>query len=379
MFKWLTGDKPIMETLMRDPSATETIIWQHPSTEFNTNSRVNLGLNEVAVFFDMYSGNYEIITKSTDLKTNNIPVLSRIPTAMTGGVSKYQCRVYFIRTAISENLLWGTPRPLGPFYDGIHKGMTYSLVMNGIYTFQVVDVNKLLQFVDSDKTIDFTSFEENRVLGILTAQIYKLITKVIQTLNLDFILSREFILNCSDALKNSLQSDVLDNMGMRICNFEINDVSLPDDPDDPYKRALSSMTEESAMVQGLGIQGIQNYILTHGVRVAEMSAANYGAAGAMTGIGIGAGVGAGIGGQLGNMINSVMGAAQPQTMSRSSFGPQASNIPGMPPLSNPVNPQTSQSSPIDQDRLVKLKQLFDLGIITQSQYDQKVAEILKSL
>lgn len=379
MFKWLTGDKPIMEVLMRDPSATETIIWQHPSTEFNINSRVNLGLNEVAVFYDMYSGNYEILNKSTDLKTNNIPVLSRIPTAITGGVSKYQCRVYFIRTAISENLLWGTPKPLGPFYDGIHKGMTYSLVMNGIYTFQVADINKLLQFVDSDKSIDFTSFEENRVLGILTSQIYKLVTKVIQTMNLDFILSREFILNCSDALKSSLQTDVLDNMGMRICNFEINDVSLPDDPDDPYKRALASMTEESAMVQGLGIQGIQNYILTHGVRVAELSAANSGAGGAMTGIGIGAGVGAGIGGQLGNMINSVMSSVQPQTMPAASFGSQPSNISGMSPSSNPVNPQSSQSAPIDQDRLIKLKQLFDLGIITQSQYDQKVSEILKSI
>ncbi len=382
MFKWLTGNKPIMEVLMRDPSATETIIWQHPSTEFNTNSRVNLGLNEVAVFYDMYSGNYEILNKSTDLKTNNIPVLSRIPTAITGGVSKYQCRVYFIRTAISENLLWGTPKPLGPFYDGIHKGMTYSFVMNGIYTFQVVDVHKLLQFVDSDKSIDFTSFEENRVLGILTSQIYKLVTKVIQTMNLDFILSREFILNCSDALKSSLQTEVLDNMGMRICNFEINDVSLPDDSDDSYKRALASMTDESAMVQGLGIQGIQNYILTHGVRVAELSAANSGAGGAMTGIGIGAGVGAGIGGQLGNMINSVMSSVQPQTMPTASFSSQPSNIPGVSPLSNPVNPQSAQSAQsatIDQDRLIKLKQLFDLGIITQSQYDQKVSEILKSI
>ena len=193
-----------MEVLMRDPAATETIIWQHPSTEFNTNSRVNLGLNEVAVFYDMYSGNYEILNKSTDLKTNNIPVLSRIPTAITGGVSKYQCRVYFIRTAVSENLRWGTTEPLGPFYDGIHRGMTYSLLMNGIYTFQVEDVNKLLQFVDSDKTIGFTSFEEDRVFDILISKLYKLINKVIQTLNLDFILSREFILNCSDALKDTL-------------------------------------------------------------------------------------------------------------------------------------------------------------------------------
>lgn len=376
MFKWLTGNKPIMETIMRDPSATETIIWQHPSTEISTNSRVNLGLNELAVFFDMYSGNYEIITKSTDLKTNNVPVLSRIPTAMTGGVSKYQCRVYFIRTSVSKDLPWGTPNPLGPFYDGLHKGMTYSLLMNGIYTFQVADVNKLLQFVDSDKTIDFESFEEDRVIGTLTSQIYKLITKVIQTLNLDYILSREFILNCSDALKNSLQTEVLDDMGMRIRRFEIKNVSLPDDPNDPYTRALANMTDEAAMVQGLGIQGIQNYLLTHGVKVAELSASNSGAAGAMTGIGIGAGVGAGIGGQLGNMINGVMSSVQVPRQTDPAFGHSVPN----PSVPFPDGMQgTTQSEPINQERLVKLKQLFDLGIISKEQYDQRVSEILKSI
>ena len=144
MFNWLFGGKPIQEVLMRDPSATETIIWQHPSTEFNTNSRINLGLNEVAVFYDMYNGNIEVLDKSQDLKTNNIPILSNIPIAVSGGVSKYQCRVYFIRTSASENLRWGTTRPLGPFHihDGAHKGMVYSFTMNGLYSFQVVDVKK---------------------------------------------------------------------------------------------------------------------------------------------------------------------------------------------------------------------------------------------
>ena len=135
------------------------------------------------------------------------------------------------------------------------------------------------------------------------------------------------------------------------------------------------MTEESAMVQGLGIQGIRNYILTHGVKVAEMAAANDGSAGAMTGIGVGAGVGAGIGGQLGNMINSFMGAFQPQAASGAAFGPQASSSPAV----SDTTTQPTQAPTIDQDRLIKLKQLLDLGIITQIQYDQKVNEILKSI
>lgn len=393
MFKWFTGNKSVMEVLMRDSAAPETLIWQHPSTEFNTNSRVNLNLNEVAVFYDMTTGTHEIITESKDLKTGNIPVLSRIPTALSGGVSKYQCRVYFIRTSNSENLLWGTPQPLGPFKDWIHKGMTYSLTMNGVYNFKIVNVEKMLQFVDSDKAIDMQSFEQNRIYGLITGKIYQLVSQVIDTLRLDFISTREFLLKCGPALSADIQSSILDDMGLKLINFSINSVALPDDPNDPYVRALALMTEEAAMVEGLGIQGIQNYVLTHSIRMAEAAAANGGAAGASAGIGIGAGVGAGIGGQLGNMINSIM---SPVTQQMSASGPSISGVSGMSPVipgtpgaNSPFvgsgNPNTSTAghptpqSHVDIERLNKLKQLFDMGIITQAQYDSKVAEILQSL
>lgn len=375
MLNWLFGDKPIQEVIMRDPSATETMIWQHPSTEFNTGSRVNIGLNEVAVFYDMYNGNVEILDKSQDLKTGNIPVLSRIPTAISGGVSKYQCRVYFIRTAPSMLMPWGTPNLLGPFPDGIHKGMVYSFRMNGIYSFQIVDVKKLLQLVDSDKAIDFSTFEEERVFGSLVAKINKLINQVALALGLDFMLSKEFFLNCSEALAEDLQEKVLDDMGIKLKQFEINEVLLPDDPNDPYVRALASMTDEAAMVAGLGIQGIQNYMTTHGVRIAEMSAANNGAAGAATSIGIGAGIGAGVGGSLGNMMQDVFGGFVNKPTTGGIGGGIGGGITtGTPPIGG--QPPTPT---IDEERLLKLKKLYELKVITKEQYDIKVAEILKSI
>lgn len=381
MFKWLFGEKPIQEVLMRDPSAQETMIWQHPSTEFNTNSRVVLGLNEVAVFYDMYNGHVEIIEKSQELKTNNIPVLSRIPTAITGGISKYQCRLYFIRMAESKNIGWGTPRLLGPFHDGMHKGMIYSIAMNGLYSFQIVDVKKILQFVDADQTIDFAAFEEERVFDILIAKINKLINQVVQAIGLDFILTREFILNCAEALAHDLQVSVLDDMGLKLKHFEICAVNLPDNPDDPYNKALASMTEESAMVAGLGIQGIQNYMITHGVKIGEMAATSNSMAGNIAGVGIGAGIGVGIGGQLGNMMQDVFGGLTQQMPVASPIDPLGINpmnggtstavdSPGAPPM---------QLSVLDNDRLLKLKELYKLGIITKEQYDMKVSEILSSI
>lgn len=391
MFKWILGEQPIQEVLMRDPQVIETLIWQHPSTEFNVNSRVNLGMNEVAVFYDMYSNESFVIDKSTDLKTNNIPVLSHFVKNLTGRVSKYQCRVYFIRTSPSRNLQWGTPRKLGPFHDKLHKGMTYSFTMNGIYSFQVVDPLKLVKLVDADRLIDFQTFEEERIFEDLISKIQSLINDVVNALGLDFIITKEYILNCDKALAQDLQTLVLDDMGIKLCKFRITDVSLPDDPNDPYQKALASMTEESAMVEGLGIQGVQNYMLTHGIRIGEIAAAGNGVAGDMTGIGIGAGVGMSIGGHLGNFMQNTFANCMPSTnMGGSILGGVSSN-PIDQAVSNPFSQPTSQSVETPQSaannyiqgdaavKLAKLKEFYKKGIINEEQYNATVSEILSKI
>lgn len=379
MFKWLFGEKSIQEVLQRDPQATETMIWQHPSTEFNTNSRINLGLNEVAVFYDMYKGEKLIIDKSQDLKTGNIPLLGRLTTKVTGGVSKYQCRVYFIRTSSSTNLPWATPNALGPYEDKIRKGLFYSLYMNGIYSFRIVDIEKFLRLVDSDRAIDFRTFETERVFDNLIAYIQRKIDCLLTAIGADYIFSKNIILNTSDALAEDLQTDVLDELGIKLEHFKIREVNLPNDKDDPYVKALASLTDEGVKLASLDMLGLQKYLITHGVSIGEIAAANNGAAGAAAGIGIGAGVGAGIGGQLGNMIQNTFGGVVPSNAM--GISPNAT-VGGNPMGASPsLNPQMN-SAPISFElstRLERLKQLYNQNIISKEQYDSSVAEILRNI
>ena len=379
MFKWLFGEKSIQEVLQRDPQATETMIWQHPSTEFNTNSRINLGLNEVAVFYDMYKGEKLIIDKSQDLKTGNIPLLGRLTTKVTGGVSKYQCRVYFIRTSPSANLPWATPNALGPYEDKIRKGLFYSLYMNGIYSFRIVDIEKFLRLVDSDRAIDFRTFETERVFDNLIAYIQRKIDCLLTAIGADYIFSKNIILNTSDALAEDLQTDVLDELGIKLEKFKIREVNLPNDKDDPYVKALASLTDEGVKLASLDMLGLQKYLITHGVSIGEIAAANNGAAGAAAGIGIGAGVGAGIGGQLGNMIQNTFGGVVPSN----AMGISPNATVGGNPMgaSSSLNPQMN-SAPISFElstRLERLKQLYNQNIISKEQYDSSVAEILRNI
>lgn len=372
MFNWLFGGKPIQEVLMRDPNATETIIWQHPSTEFNTNSRVNLGLNEVAVFYDMYNGKRVIIKTSQDLKTGNIPLLSELSKKVTGKVSKYQCRVYFVRTSPSINLPWGTPNPLGPYEDKKRKGLFYNIYLNGIYSFRIVDVDKFFQLVDADRTIDFKTFERERVFDDLISYIQQKIDCVITTIGTDYICTKAIILKTSEALAKDLQKDVLDDLGIELVKFKIREVNLPNDKDDPYVKAMATLTEEGAMVAALDIQGLQNYMVTHGVRIGELAATNNGMAGTAAGIGVGAGIGAGIGGQLGNMIQTTFGNLS-NTVNVDKPG-------GIPVSIPPISPNVTGTLSFEKmSKLEGLKELYSQNIITKEQYDSAVADILQSL
>ena len=372
MFNWLFGGKPIQEVLMRDPNATETIIWQHPSTEFNTNSRVNLGLNEVAVLYDMYNGKRVIIKTSQDLKTGNIPLLSELSKKVTGKVSKYQCRVYFVRTSPSINLPWGTPNPLGPYEDKKRKGLFYNIYLNGIYSFRIVDVDKFFQLVDADRTIDFKTFERERVFDDLISYIQQKIDCVITTIGTDYICTKAIILKTSEALAKDLQKDVLDDLGIELVKFKIREVNLPNDKDDPYVKAMATLTEEGAMVAALDIQGLQNYMVTHGVRIGEPAATNNGMAGTAAGIGVGAGIGAGIGGQLGNMIQTTFGNLS-NTVNVDKPG-------GIPVSIPPISPNVTGTLSFEKmSKLEGLKELYSQNIITKEQYDSAVADILQSL
>ena len=60
------------------------------------------------------------------LSTENYPFISRLRNAFTGGISTFNCVVYFVRKAHSEEILWGTDSP-------IHVITSYSIHYTKLY------------------------------------------------------------------------------------------------------------------------------------------------------------------------------------------------------------------------------------------------------
>ena len=105
------GHKPLM-SVIKNTGSSDMIIFKQPEEDFNTNSTLIVQPGEAAIFVNM--GKIEqVFTDGTyNLSTDNYPFISRLRNIATGGVSSFHCVVYFVRTADTIELLWGTDSPL---------------------------------------------------------------------------------------------------------------------------------------------------------------------------------------------------------------------------------------------------------------------------
>ena len=89
------------------------IAWRHPSTDFNTHSKLIVRKGEEAIFEDGAS-EWAIFPGGTEceLHTQNIAVIRKFREFLSGGHSYFPCRVYFISTEEYE-IPWGTVEPVG--------------------------------------------------------------------------------------------------------------------------------------------------------------------------------------------------------------------------------------------------------------------------
>ena len=88
------------------------IIWRVPEEDFNTNSVLTVMPGEAAIFIN--NGVIEQVFENGrfQLNTQNYPFISRLRNAFSGGISTFNCVVYFVRTATSFEINWGTSSPI---------------------------------------------------------------------------------------------------------------------------------------------------------------------------------------------------------------------------------------------------------------------------
>ena len=106
------GGKKHWADVIKNSGDGNLLIWRQPEEDFNTNSTLIVMPGEAAIFIK--GGIIEAVfdNGTYKLSTENYPFISRLRNAFTGGISTFNCVVYFVRKADSQEILWGTDSPI---------------------------------------------------------------------------------------------------------------------------------------------------------------------------------------------------------------------------------------------------------------------------
>lgn len=134
------GRKHFVDVIKNQGNPTD-IIFRNPEEDFNVGSTLIVNEAEEALFCkdgmieDVFPGGRYV------LDTENYPFISSLFNIVSGGISSFNCLVFFVRLTNSARIGWGTPSPI-QVYDANYD-MVAHVQASGSYIFRVTD-SKLL-------------------------------------------------------------------------------------------------------------------------------------------------------------------------------------------------------------------------------------------
>ncbi len=417
------GHKHILESL-KNTSPAHVLVWKQPEEDFNTHSVLTVNPGEEAIFVNKG----EIIGVFTSgrhvLHTSNYFFLSRIRNMLSGGVSTFNCMVYFVRKATTRELLWGTQSPI-QLRDPVQQIAT-SIKARGSYKVRIEDSVKLLQSLIGANVQRFDPEDLDRYFANeFQSKIKSNIARGLREQH------EELLFTCSDpdAFTPKILPLLKESMapyGLDLVAFNIAAMDIPED--DPNRKLLE---ESYAKSRAFDVMGAQKYQQIKSTEIMEdmahnmsMQSGDGGMAGNMMGMGMGLSMGMATGGAFGQMAQNVLNGMNPQYQQGYPQGqgyppqgypqgypqqpqqgypqqpqgqgypqqPQGQGYPQqpqgqgyqpgygqVPPTGQPQAPAQPQAPEDPIAKLTKLKQMLDAGLIEQAEYDAVKRDILSRM
>lgn len=372
------GKKHIQEVL-KNTGPADALIWRQPEEDFNDNSTLIVMPGEEAIFV-----NGGVIVQTFEngtytLTTQNYPFISRLRNVATGGISKYNCVVYYVRKAKSLEILWGTDSPV-KVRDKMLQIET-SLRARGAYKVQIDQPAVLLEQLLGSKT---PLLRQNSLSDYFIQEFRTKIKSVIARAILESdteILGIDARLDELSEIIHPYMQKLMEPYGLRCVSFVISAIDIADDrlrhdfdrarmsylqqatqADAEKYRQVSKAEADKAMANILGgdFEKVKGMDLLNTYANKPDSAAN------LTNLGVNLGMGIGVAKAASHFSQQLFdGYTNPS--------PQPAPQPQAAPQAAPADPQDPMVV------LKKLKALLDEGLIEPSEYQAKKEEILKRL
>lgn len=261
------------------------------------------------------------------LQTQNIPAIGKWVTSFGyGPTSPFRAEVVFIGKQLFPNLKWGTREPI-LFRDTELNAVR--LRSFGSYSIQVSDSMLFVNKVVGTRGLFSTESIQDYLKGIIVSKLNTILAKELKSV---FDISQS-IENLNLIIRTEIDTD-FSGLGLKIHDFYIQSISVPEE----VQKLIDTRS-------GMGALGNMDQFMKFQVANAIGDAANNNGG---SGDAFNTGAGLALGMLLPQMMNS--------SMNKSS--------------SNSIEPM---------EKIKKLKELLELGAITQAEFDEKKVALLKEI
>lgn len=297
---------------------------ENGTLEIKWGSQLTVRESQEAVFFrdgkalDVFGPGRHI------LKTQNIPVIGKWVTSFGYGEnSPFRAEVVFVGKQLFPNLKWGTKEPI-LFRDTDLQMIR--LRAYGSFSIQIDDAMLFVNKVVGTMGLYTTFVIEDYLRGIIASKLNVVLGKSLQSV---FDISLKM-----DELNLILRTELFEDfkgLGLKLHDMYIHSISVPEE--------VQKMIDTKSGMNAVG--NLDQYMK---LKIADSLGKATEGGGMSDGLGLGAGLGMGM--AMPNMINQAM--------------------------------QSNTSESIT-DKLKSLKELLDLGALTQDEFEDKKKELLKQI
>lgn len=369
--------------VIKNSGSGELLIWRQPEEDFNTNSTLIVMPGEEAIFIKGGTVEQVFDNGTYKLSTENYPFISRLRNAFSGGISTFNCVVYFVRKADSQEIRWGTETPI-QVRDKVW-GIRTDAKVRGAYKVRIENpVTFLEKLIGNNISFQLQGELDKYFASEFQGKIKSAISKFLNNLQQEFIGIDAYMDELSEQIEPYIDEVVAD-YGLKCVRFSLAGLDI-----DTSKYDILDESKIAAISKGKLAQGDKAAMDVLGDDWGRQQAANIlgdlarnpgaGGVGAM-GAGMGMGMAAGsIFGNLANQMFAPMSQGMPQNISQQ----QQQTVPAPGGRFAPKGTggsQASQQSPAGDpiEVLNKLRKMLDAGLIEQAEYDSKKQEILSRM
>jgi len=372
------GGKKGWAEVIKNSGSGDLLIWRQPEEDFNTNSTLIVMPGEEAIFIKGGIIEQTFDNGTYKLSTENYPFISRLRNMFTGGISTFNCVVYFVRKSHSLEILWGTSSPI-QVRDKL-LGIATKLRARGAYKIQIDNPQKFLTKLVGNNTpaVIQQALLDDYFANEFQGKIKASITRALNETQTELLGIEAHIEEFAQTVEPFF-GEALADYGLKIIKFSIAALDIDDDElrrryDTIGMDAIEKMRNAHAdrgVMDVLGNDwGRQQAANILGAVAENPGSGGIAAAGAGLGMGMAAGgVFAGMAQQMFNPMQPTAPAPPPAPSGRFTTRPADGTT--------PPAPSGDASDPVASLR--RLREMLDLGLIEQAEFDAKKAEIMNRM